>query len=110
MSFRARLFIAFGLIALVPLIGLGVGVRRELNARLTTQYRSRVAALAAVTRTDLARTSAAVGDRLASLRDALPDDERLRSALREPAQRSDVLDYAGQAMRMTGLDMLQLQD
>jgi len=109
-SFRTRLFIAFGLIAIVPLIGLAIGVRRELEARLTTQYQSRVAALAAVTRTDLAQTSAAVGDRLASLRDQLPDDERLRAALREPGQRAYLLDYAGQAMRMTGLDMLQLQD
>jgi signal transduction histidine kinase len=110
MSFRARLFIAFGLIALVPLIGLAIGVRRELDARLTTQYRSRVAALAAVTRTGLAQTSVAVGHRLASLHDQLPDDERLRAALREPGQRAYLLDYAGQAMRMTGLDMLQLQD
>ncbi len=110
MSFRLRLFAAFALIALIPLIGLAVGVRRELDQRLTAQYRSRVAALAAVTRTDLARTSTMVGDRLASLRDALPDDDRLRSALREPAERSYVLDFAGHAMRMTGLDMLQLQD
>lgn len=110
MSFRARLFIAFGLIALVPLIGLAIGVRREVDARLTTQYRSRVAALAAVTRTDLTQTSAAVGDRLASLRDQLPDDEHLRAAFHDPSDRAYLLDYAGHAMRMTGLDMLQLQD
>jgi len=109
-SFRARLFIAFGLIALVPLIGLAIGVRREMDQRLTAQYRSRVAALTAVTRTDLSQTSAAVGDRLASLRDAVPDDERLRAALRDPSERAYLLDYAAQAMRMTGLDMLQLQD
>jgi signal transduction histidine kinase len=109
-SFRARLFVAFGLIALVPLVGLAIGVRRELDARLTTQYRSRVVALAAVTRTDLTRTSVAVGERLASLRDALPDDAHLRTALRDPAERTYMLDYAGQAMHMTGLDMLQLQD
>ena len=110
MSFRARLFIAFGLIALVPLIGLAIGVRRELDVRLTAQYRSRVAALTAVTRTDLTQTSAAVGARLTSLRDALPDDERLRTALREPSERAYLLDYAGHAMRTTGLDMLQVQD
>jgi signal transduction histidine kinase len=109
-SFRARLFVAFGLIALVPLIGLAIGVRREMDQRLTAQYRSRVAALTAVTRTDLSQTSAAVGNRLASLRDAVPDDERLRAALRDPSERAYLLDYAGQAMRMTGLDMLQLQD
>jgi signal transduction histidine kinase len=109
-SFRTRLFVAFGLIALLPLVGLGVGVRRELDQRLTAQYRSRIAALARVTRTDLAQTSAAVGDRLASLRDALPDDEHLRIALRDPAERAYLLDYGAQAMRMTGLDMLQLQD
>jgi signal transduction histidine kinase len=109
-SFRTRLFIAFGLIALVPLIGLAIGVRREMDQRLTAQYRSRVAALVAVTRSDLSQTSAAVGDRLASLRDALPDDAHLRTALRDPGERAYLLDYAGQAMRMTGLDMLQLQD
>jgi signal transduction histidine kinase len=109
-SFRARLFTAFGLIALLPLVGLAIGVRREMDQRLTAQYRTRVAALAAVTRTDLIQTSVAVGDRLASLRDALPDDARLRTALRNPGERAYLLDYGGQAMRMTGLDMLQLQD
>lgn len=112
MTFRTRLVLAFSVVALVPLIVLALGVRREMDRRLTAQYDARVTALATVTRGELARQSAAIGDRLASLEDALADDNRFRLAAvaGDRAERPYLLDYAGRAMRMTGLSMLQIQD
>jgi len=111
-TFRTRLVLAFSVVALVPLIVLALGVRREMDRRLTAQYDARVTALATLTRGELARQSAAIGDRLASLEDALADDNRFRLAAvaGDRAERPYLLDYAGRAMRMTGLSMLQIQD
>jgi signal transduction histidine kinase len=112
MSFRGRLLLALGVVALGPLVVVAVGVRRETTTRLTAQYQRRVAALAAVTREDLARERTRIGERLASLGAALPGDNRFRrgAVLHAPGERAYVLDYAQQAMRMTGLSMLQIQD
>lgn len=112
MTFRTRLVIAFGVVALAPLIVIAAGVRREMDQRLTAQDSRRAAALAAVASDDLARRGASVGERLASLADALSDDNRFRLAVTQgdAAQRGYVLDLAGRDMRLTGLSMLQIQD
>ena len=111
MSFRARLFVAILLAVLIPLSALALGVRREMQRRLTAEYQQRVAALAAVTATDLERVSATLEGRLKALAADLIDDNRFRLGLRgEPASRKYLLDYAGQAMRLSGLSFLQLQD
>jgi nitrogen fixation/metabolism regulation signal transduction histidine kinase len=49
-TFRTRLVLAFSVVALVPLIVLALGVRREMDRRLTAQYDARVTALATLTR------------------------------------------------------------
>ncbi|MGH7647417.1 MAG: sensor histidine kinase [Gemmatimonadaceae bacterium] len=112
MTFRARLMIAFGVVAVAPLVVIGAGVRREVDRRLTAQDDRRAAALAAVAATDLAQQGAAIGDRLASLAAALGDDNRFRLAATqgEASQRAYVLDLAGQDMRLTGLAVFQIQD
>lgn len=112
MTFRTRLIIAFGVVALAPLVVIAAGVRREMDQRLTAQDDRRAAALAAVASADLARRGASIGDRLASLADALSDDNRFRLAVMQgdAAQRGYVLDLAGREMRLTGLSMLQIQD
>ena len=112
MTFRTRLVLAFSVDALVPLIVLALGVRREVDRRLTAQDDARVAALVTLTRGELARQSAAIGARLASLEDALADDNRFRLAAvaGDRTERPYLLDYAGRAMRLTGLSMLQIQD
>ncbi len=111
MSFRVRLVLAFALIATLPLLGLAWGLERAVDRRMTSQYRSRVDALAAVTRGALSRESGAIADRLASLRGAIADDDRLRVAIARPGdEQSYLLDYGGRAMRLTGLAALQLQD
>ena len=112
MTFRARLLLGFAAVAAVPLAVLALGIRSEVGARLTTQYEARVAALITVIEADLARRSDDVAARLAALRGSLPEDNRFRLGAVQgvAAERAYVLDYAGSAMRLAGLAMLQVQD
>ncbi len=109
MSFRSRLLLAFVAVVLGPLVVFGLGIRRGIASRLTTQYEARVAALTDVIRADLRRQSTGLAGRLRALRDAALADNRLRVAILQGEQ-PYLLDYAGNAMRLMGLSMLQLQD
>jgi signal transduction histidine kinase len=109
-TFRTRVLLAAAPVALLPLLVFGFGVRRAVTERLAAEYGRRVAALAAVIREDLARQDRLVAERLATVRTAALDDDRLRLALRGvTAERPYLLDYAGRAMRAAGLDLLVLQ-
>jgi signal transduction histidine kinase len=112
MSYRTRIFLAILVGVLVPLGALAYGVRREMERRLTREYEERVASLAAVIEADLSRKGATIEDRLESLSLDLASDNRFRSAtLRgDVSARRYLLDYAGEAMRLSGLSMLQIQD
>ncbi|HET6836786.1 MAG TPA: hypothetical protein VFH24_02020, partial [Gemmatimonadales bacterium] len=111
MSFRIRLFMAILIAVLVPLSALALGVRREMQRRLTAEYQERVTALASVMEAALKGESAAVASRLQALAADLVNDNRFRLGLRgDPSSRKYVLDYAGEAMRLSGLSYLQLQD
>jgi signal transduction histidine kinase len=112
MSFRARLFVAFIIVVLVPLAAFALGVRQEMNRRLTSQYAERVSALVSVIEADLARESAAVAGRLAALASDIGRDNRFRLAVisGDQSARRYLLDYAGPAMRLAGLSLLQIQD
>lgn len=112
MSLRTRLILAFGVVVLIPMVLLAFGVRREMNRRLSDEYQRRVDRVVEVIDGDLARESNAIADRLASLERALVDDNRFRAAAAAGAEpeRDYLLDYAGTAMRLTGLSMLQVQD
>lgn len=112
MTFRTRLFLAFLAVLLIPLGVLAFGVRREVNRRLTAEYDRRVRALAGVIEDDLRRQSGDVAGRLAALRDQLAAENRFRLAAvqDDPAARGWLLDYAGGAMRLAGLALLQVQD
>lgn len=112
MSFRTRTFLAFLAVLAIPLALVGIGVRREMDRRLTAVYQQRVAALVEVMHRDLERRSGGLAARLAALRDALADDGRFRlAAVRgDPAARGYLLDYAGPAMRLAGLSLLRIQD
>src|SRR5204862_74327 len=85
-------------------------VRADMADRLTTQYQRRVASLVAVIRADLSRDSAGIAGRLDALKDAIAADNRFRLAALQGTDRAYLLDYAGNAMRFTGLAMLQIQD
>ena len=112
MTFRSRLLIAFALATVVPLAMLGVGVRRQLTARLVAQHQQRVDGMARVAAQDVERESASIASRISTLAGTLRTDDRFRmAAVRgDPGERAYLLDWAEQAMRTTGLDMLQLQD
>jgi signal transduction histidine kinase len=112
MSLRTRLLLAFGVVVLIPILLLALGLRQGMEDRLSREYSVRVAEVARIVREDLARDSAAIAERLASLERALLNDNRFRLAAVAgvEAERAYLLDYAGTAMRLTGLSMLQVHD
>jgi signal transduction histidine kinase len=112
MSFRARLFIAFLLTVLVPMIVLALVVRREMTSRLTSQYERRVESLVTGIAQDIDREGERIAGSVASLQNGLSEDNRFRRAAvdRVESERRYLLDYAGDAMRLAGLSMLQIQD
>ncbi|HYV98391.1 MAG TPA: HAMP domain-containing sensor histidine kinase [Gemmatimonadaceae bacterium] len=111
-TFKTRALITLSAAALVPLAFLATGVRSQLRARLVADYERRLDAVARVAREDLARESAAIAKRLSAVARAMPDDEQFRTAVlrADPEARRYLLDYAGHAMELTGLAMLQIQD
>lgn len=112
MSFRARLLLAFVVVFLIPVIVLALAVRKEVGSRLTAQYERSVASLVAVIEDDLETESEAIAATLAAFKQAVVDDNRFRMGAvdRVASERRYLLDYAGRAMQLTGLSMLQIQD
>jgi signal transduction histidine kinase len=110
MTFRSRLLTAFGVVVLIPLLVFGFGIRREMARRITIEYERRVNALVNVINADLARETDRIAGRLGAMRASLQDDNRFRSYVIRGENRDYALDYGGGAMRLAGLDFLQLQD
>src|SRR5437879_4621780 len=112
MSLRTRMLLAFGVMVLIPLALLAIGLRQEMTTRLSQEYQVRVDRVVEVIREDLHRESTGISQRLASLKSALLNDNRFRLAAVAgvESERDYLLDYAGEAMRLTGLSMLQIQD
>ena len=112
MSLRSRLLLAFAAVVLIPIVLLAFGLRQEMARRLSEEYQVRVDRVVEVIREDLDRESASIAARLASLESAILNDNRFRLAAVGGAEseRDYLLDYAGTAMRLTGLSMLQIQD
>ena len=98
--------------SLIPIALLAFGLRQEMTRRLSEEYQLRVDTVVEVIREDLDRESAGIAERLASLKNALLNDNRFRLAAVAgvESERDYLLDYAGTAMRLTGLSMLQIQD
>lgn len=112
MTFRTRLTLAFGVIALVPLLVFGYGVRREMTSRLEDDAARRVASVTAAVNAALAQAAAADRTRLQSLAADLAADNRFRIALvdQNSAERRWLLDWARNTMQLGGLAILQVQD
>jgi len=122
MSFRTRLLAAFGVVVLVPLLVFGLGIRTAMSRRVTGEYERRVDALVGVIRADIARETDRIAGRLAALKTSLADDNTFRTDLVRGGgggggggggaggDRGYILDYAGNAMRLAGLDFLQIQN
>jgi signal transduction histidine kinase len=110
-SFRARLFLVSTLAVLVPLAVLAFGVRREMDRRLGDEGRRRGAAAVGRLGVELARERERVMARLEALSRDLAADNRFRlGLLGQSASRAYVLDWAGGAMQLSGLSVLQVQD
>ena len=110
MKFRTRLLIAFGVVVMVPLLVFGLGIRREMAKQVSAEYERRVATLVSVINADIARENDRIGARLAALKSSLALDNSFRNVVVRGTERAYVLDYAGDAMRLAGLDFLQIQD
>ncbi|MEZ0333644.1 MAG: PAS domain-containing sensor histidine kinase [Gemmatimonadales bacterium] len=112
MSFRTRLFLAFALAVVLPIGALAFGVRREMERRLGAEYDRRVAGAIEALRGELGREGRDVSARLSALIGELRSDNRFRLAVtqHDPAARRELLDWAGTAMRQSGLSALELQD
>jgi signal transduction histidine kinase len=112
MSLRTRLLLAFAAVILIPIALLAFGLRQDSYQRLSDEYQHRVDSVVKTIGEDLARESAGIDERLASLERALLTDNRFRSAAVAgvESERNYLLDYAATAMRLTGLSMLQIQD
>lgn len=110
MTFRTRLLTAFGVVVLIPLLVFGLGIRREMSRRVTGEYERRVSGLVGVINGDIAGENDRIAGRLAALKRSLEkEDNQFRTAVRG-GDRGYALDYAGAAMRLAGLDFLQIQD
>lgn len=112
MSFRTRLLLTVATVALASLAVLAFGWRGEVRARLTADYERRVAAAVTTIEADFQFEGQEIDDRLAALRTGLQNDVRFRpGAVDEtPSERRYVRNYADTALRLTGLDVLQIQD
>ncbi len=112
MTFRTRLLIIFLLTVLIPIVALAFFIRGEMTKRLTSQYEQRVESLVRVIEGDLTEESTAIASSLTVICESIYDDNRFRRAAvdRTEEDRRYLLDYAGDAMRLTGLSMLQIQD
>ena len=112
MSFRTRLFLGILAAVLLPLGALAYGVRGEMDRRLSAEYEQRVTSIVANIEADLAALDRTVAGRLGALASELSRDTRFRLAALQgdPGSRQYLLDYAGNAMRLSGLTMLQIQD
>jgi signal transduction histidine kinase len=94
------------------MIALTLFIRNEMTERISDQYQRRVDALVHVIEDDLGQQSEIVAASLAVLRQAVVDDTRFRHAAVDgvPDERRYLLDYAGNAMRLSGLSMMQIQN
>src|SRR6266540_3580067 len=110
MKFRTRLLISFGVVVLIPLLVFGLGIRLEMARRVTSGDERRVSALVHVSSADIARESDRIAARLAALKSSLALDNSFRGVVVRGEDRAYALDYAGNAMRLAGLDFLQIQD
>jgi signal transduction histidine kinase len=110
-SFRAKLLLAFAPLVLVPLAVLAFAVRTVLNDRFHTQFQDQLSALVTAIESDVRAQSDDLARRLTTIQEAAAGDNRFRlAASSAEGERQYLLDYAGYAMALSGLAVLQLQD
>jgi signal transduction histidine kinase len=105
------MLLAFAAVVLIPIALLALGIRQDITRRLSNEYQVRVDSVVEVIHEDLGRERAGIGDRLGSLKNALLNDQRFRLAvLGIETERAYLANYAANAMRLTGLSVLHIQD
>ncbi|HET8769353.1 MAG TPA: HAMP domain-containing sensor histidine kinase [Gemmatimonadaceae bacterium] len=112
MTFRDRLTLSLAALAVLPLLVLGYGVRREMRSRLDADAARRVDAVATALNARLTSVIDTERERLASLAADLAGDNRFRTAIADAnsSERGWLLGWASASMRPAGLAVLQLQD
>ena len=110
MKFRTRLLISFGVVVMIPLLVFGLGIRIAMSRRVAAAYVGRVNSLENVIRADLVREEDRISSRLSAVKKNMLADNHLRTAMVRGDDRGYVLDYAGDVMKLAGLDFLQIQD
>jgi len=102
---------AFAAVVLIPIALLAVGIRQDIARRLSNEYQVRVNSVVEVIGEDLELEREGIAERLASLEAALLDDQRFRLAVAGlQTEQAYLRNYAANAMRLTGLSMLHIQD
>jgi signal transduction histidine kinase len=110
-SLRTRILLAFAAVVLIPIALLALGIRLDITRRLSNEYQVRVDSVVDVIGEDLGLESAGIGERLASLKNALLNDQRFRLAVAGlETEQTYLANYAANAMRLTGLSVLHIQD
>jgi signal transduction histidine kinase len=105
------MLLAFAAVVLIPIALLAFGIRREMTRRLSDEYDLRVKTVVEVIGEDLGRENASIDARLASLKNALLNDGRFRLAITGLESMRGYLDtYAGTAIGLTGLSLLEIRD
>jgi signal transduction histidine kinase len=105
------MLLAFAAVVLIPIALLATGIRQDITRRLSNEYRLRVDSVVEVIGEDLGLESKGIGERLVSLKTALLNDQRFRLAVAGlETEQAYLRNYAANAMRLTGLSMLHIQD
>lgn len=111
MTFRTRVFLGSLVTATIPLAALGYVVSREGSRRLEQQYRIRVDDRVREVSAVLDGAARDLSDRLEAVAARILEDDELRLALVSGTPPTGyVRDWSGNAMALSGLDMLQIQD
>ena len=110
MTFRTRILLACLAVAAVPLLIMAAGARQVVRERLTMQYQQSVEQSAQAVQAELAGNAALLDERVRTLVARITDRPDTRAALLDADQRTALLDYAPDAMRLAGLDFMLLLD
>jgi signal transduction histidine kinase len=111
MTFRSRVALALGVGALLPLLVLALGVRREMSQRLTSQADARVARQIEQAGEQLQLESRTLGTRLDRLVSVLRANNEIRLAIvAGPTAVPSLRDWAREAMLQSDLTVLELVD
>lgn len=111
MRFRSRVALALGIGAMVPLLVLAFGVRREMTRRLTAQADRRIEAQIGKGREQMASEFQTIENRLARMAGSLSDNNQFRLAV-VAAELSVpwIRDWAHDAMLQSDFTVLELLD